>query len=116
MAAIREAGGKSKLKSSRFESQKKKQEEKESSKNENGNDLMADLKNSLAMRRRVSYAFTEIIPKATDLCFSTFQGISGMNDSRKQPGLGDIMQKIASSIPMEQDLQGGNLSEDDDWD
>jgi len=45
-----------------------------------------------------------------------------MNDSRKQPGIGDIMQKMASSIPipMEEDsldsAQGGNLSEEDDWD
>ncbi len=55
-----------------------------------------------------------------NLCFCFQQGISGMNDPQKQPGLGDIMQKMASSIPIHDDsvdsVPGGSMSEDDDWD
>ena len=42
-----------------------------------------------------------------------------MNDNQRQPGLGDIMQKMASSIPLNEDSLDsgpGGLSEDDDWD
>ena len=42
-----------------------------------------------------------------------------MNDSKRQPGLGDIMNKLASSIPTLEDsteeVPGGTLSDDDDW-
>ena len=59
MAAIREAGGSGKAKlvsaqDKRNEARKKKQEEKEKAAG-GGTDMMADLKNSLAMRRRVRY-------------------------------------------------------------
>lgn len=72
MAAIREAGGSNnaRLKSAKdrkYEAKKKKQEEQEknvSNDSQKGGDMMADLKNTLAMRRRV---------RSTRITFLTFK-------------------------------------------
>ncbi|CAG7719110.1 unnamed protein product [Allacma fusca] len=104
MAAIREAGGAGILRSvkdRKYEAKIKKQEEKQKEKEgaSEGTDMMADLKNTLAMRRR---------------------GISGLGEGKRQAGLGDIMDKLAATIPALEDSNeeafGGTISDDDDWD
>ncbi|CAL8071800.1 unnamed protein product [Orchesella dallaii] len=110
MAAIREAGGsgKARLKSAmdkKYEAKKKKQDEKEkniANELEDGGDLMSDLKNKLAMRRK---------------------GISGMQDGQKRvAGVGDIMLSLAATIPTLDSSSAESAagpaagSDDDDWD
>jgi len=121
MEAIRAAGGagKASLRSAqerKYEAKKKRQEEKEkqaqlTTESNNGTDMMADLKNTLAMRRK---------------------GISGIQGQGKQivgntaGAVSDIMQRLASTIPVIQqgDSSGGvggfgdddDDSPDDKWD
>jgi hypothetical protein len=108
MEAIRAAGGadKASLRSAqerKYEAKKKKQEEKEKSSTAESGDMMADLKNTLAMRRK---------------------GISGIREGAKQnsvAGMAEIMQKLANTIPtMERSTESGTFieeeSSDEDWD